>query len=253
MHRVPVARVRSLHRTTSIPATRSQPTKWVRRKYASSTTRDFVVGPNSRAVIDDFLFKPDGTATDVALNAVKGTFRFITGKSPKEVYSIKTPTMSIVVRGTIVDLHVLGSGESIASWQEGSGQACVAPAGQAGGGRTECRDVNAGDVVGSEPGGGFKTFKPGERRSDLAVINQGLGPGLAPEFRTRRHPWRSLPRQNAGIVGKLQARAPVSTTGVRGRRLVTGRQFPALPGSQAFFFGSGKAPNTRVRRYMVVA
>ncbi len=148
----------------------------------------FVVGPNSRAVIDDFLFKPDGTATDVALNAVKGTFRFITGKSPKEVYSIKTPTMSIVVRGTIVDLHVLGSGESIASWQEGSGQACVTPVGEAGGGRTECRDVNAGDVVGSEPGGGFKTFKPGERRSDLAVISQGLGPGLAPEFRTGTTP-----------------------------------------------------------------
>jgi FecR protein len=143
----------------------------------------FVVGPNSRVVIDEFLFKPDGTATAVALNAVKGTFRFITGKSPKEAYTLNTPTMSIGVRGTIIDLRVLISGESLAAWQEGSGQACVAPQGAAESARTMCEDAGPGTVIGSVPGGGFKNFQPGEQRQALVVLNSGLGPGLAPEFK----------------------------------------------------------------------
>ncbi len=144
----------------------------------------FVVGPHSRVVIDKFLFKSDGTATDVALNALKGTFRFITGKSPKEAYSIKTPTMSIVVRGTIIDFHVLNSGESIAAWQEGSGTACVAPAGSGGGSATECQDVQAGGVVGSNPNGGFKKLSTG---------------GTRPVRRVDRR--RSWPRPRSGVQG----------------------------------------------------
>jgi len=144
----------------------------------------FVVGPNSRVTIDQFVFNPDGTATDVVMNTVKGTFRFISGQSPHEVYSINTPTMTIGVRGTQINVRVLAGGYSYANWGEGTGQACVAPEGSPpGAARTECRDVNTGETVAGPPGGGFGNFRPGELRNLLTVLGNSLGhvrPGFGP-------------------------------------------------------------------------
>jgi hypothetical protein len=58
-----------------------------------------VVGPNSMMTIDAFVFADDDTARQISINAVRGAFRFIAGKSPKDVYSITTPTATIGVRG----------------------------------------------------------------------------------------------------------------------------------------------------------
>jgi len=58
-----------------------------------------VVGPNSMMVIDAFVFADQDTARQISINAVRGAFRFIAGKSPKDVYSITTPTATIGVRG----------------------------------------------------------------------------------------------------------------------------------------------------------
>ncbi len=58
-----------------------------------------VVGPNSTLVIDAFVFNRDDTARQVSISALKGAFRFISGKSPKDVYRITTPTATIGIRG----------------------------------------------------------------------------------------------------------------------------------------------------------
>jgi len=58
-----------------------------------------VIGPNSRLTIDTFVFNPDNTAQKVAITAIKGTFRFISGNSPAGAYSIRTPTMTLGLRG----------------------------------------------------------------------------------------------------------------------------------------------------------
>jgi hypothetical protein len=58
-----------------------------------------VVGPNSALVIDAFIFNKDDTARQVSISALKGAFRFISGKSPKDVYRITTPTATIGIRG----------------------------------------------------------------------------------------------------------------------------------------------------------
>ena len=47
-----------------------------------------VVGPNSQITIDSFVFKGPASAKDFSLDAVRGTFRFITGASAKQAYSI---------------------------------------------------------------------------------------------------------------------------------------------------------------------
>jgi hypothetical protein len=58
-----------------------------------------VVGPNSTMIIDAFVFSDDDTAREISINAVRGAFRFITGKSPKDAYTITTPTATIGTRG----------------------------------------------------------------------------------------------------------------------------------------------------------
>ncbi len=84
-----------------------------------------VVGPNSRLVVDTFVFNPDNTARQVTVDAVKGVFRFISGNSPNEAYSIRTPTMTIGIRGTTVDVHSEGA-ESRVVFLDGSGEGCDA-------------------------------------------------------------------------------------------------------------------------------
>ena len=65
-----------------------------------------VVGPNSHMTIDRFVFNPDNTASDVALNFVRGTFRFIGGVSDSEAYSFRTPAMTIGIRGSAFDISI---------------------------------------------------------------------------------------------------------------------------------------------------
>ncbi|HQZ11391.1 MAG TPA: FecR domain-containing protein [Devosia sp.] len=65
-----------------------------------------VVGPGSALLIEDYLRRDDGSAGRLAVNALSGTFRFITGNSAKGKYLITTPTGQIGVRGTAFDLYV---------------------------------------------------------------------------------------------------------------------------------------------------
>jgi len=76
----------------------------VQIKFDDST--ELVVGPSSSLVIEDYLLREDGSAGKLALNALAGTFRFVTGGAPKDRYTIKTPTGTIGVRGTAFEFYV---------------------------------------------------------------------------------------------------------------------------------------------------
>ena len=65
-----------------------------------------VVGPNSSLVIETYLLRSKSIVNKFAVKALGGSFRFISGKSPKQAYSIQTPTGTIGVRGTSFDLAV---------------------------------------------------------------------------------------------------------------------------------------------------
>ncbi|MBX9829585.1 MAG: FecR domain-containing protein [Xanthobacteraceae bacterium] len=65
------------------------------------------VGPRAEMTLDNFVYNPSqGGAGRVVLNAVQGTFRFISGSQKPSSYTIKTPVGNLGVRGTIVDLIV---------------------------------------------------------------------------------------------------------------------------------------------------
>ena len=66
-----------------------------------------VVGPSSALVINKYLMRGDGsTAQDFSIKALRGTFRFITGTSPKDAYDIQTANATIGIRGTGFDFWV---------------------------------------------------------------------------------------------------------------------------------------------------
>ena len=88
-----------------------------------SDNTKLVVGPNSLMTIDRFVLSSNSTASRVALNAVRGAFRFITGSSPKDAYTITTPTATIGVRGTQLDFSINSSGTSLAVF-EGAADMC---------------------------------------------------------------------------------------------------------------------------------
>lgn len=62
-----------------------------------------VVGPNSDLVIDRFLMRGGNKARKFSVNALRGTFRFISGHSAKNAYDIKTANATIGIRGTAFD------------------------------------------------------------------------------------------------------------------------------------------------------
>lgn len=83
----------------------------------SDQTR-LVVGPGSALTIESYLFN-GATADKFAINALAGSFRFISGHSPKAAYSINTPTASIAVRGTKFDFNVTRARTDLMLYQGG--------------------------------------------------------------------------------------------------------------------------------------
>jgi len=65
-----------------------------------------VVGPGSSLLIEKYLLRGNENTDRFAINALSGSFRFITGRSPKAAYEIKTPSATIGVRGTAFDFTV---------------------------------------------------------------------------------------------------------------------------------------------------
>lgn len=65
-----------------------------------------VVGPSSTLVIETYLLQNPTTVGNLTVNALGGTFRFISGNSPPANYHINTPTGTIGMRGTQLDVTV---------------------------------------------------------------------------------------------------------------------------------------------------
>jgi hypothetical protein len=65
-----------------------------------------VVGPGSNLLLDAFVMRSGNKAQKVSIMALRGTYRFITGKSDKAAYKISTSSATIGIRGTGFDFWV---------------------------------------------------------------------------------------------------------------------------------------------------
>jgi len=69
-----------------------------------------VVGAASSLLIDTSVMRNRRSMSSFIVNVLRGSFRFISGDSPKPAYAIRTPTATIGVRGTQFDFTVLPNG-----------------------------------------------------------------------------------------------------------------------------------------------
>jgi hypothetical protein len=96
-----------------------------------------VVGPNSNLVIDRFLMRGGNRAQKFSVNALRGTFRFISGDSAKNAYDIKTANATIGIRGTAFDFS--SGRETLVAVLEGGVRLCA---------RGSCETIPEGCGVG---------------------------------------------------------------------------------------------------------
>ena len=83
------------------------------------------IGPQGRITLDKFVYDPDKNTGQVTINFTKGAFRFISGKSGKENYEIKTPRVSLGIRGTVFDGYIADNGAAVFLLHEGAVNVCT--------------------------------------------------------------------------------------------------------------------------------
>lgn len=85
-----------------------------------------VIGPNSSVVIDSFVYSGNQSVGTMALSALVGTFRWITGTVHSQDYTIRTPRGELSIRGTAFDLSVTPEGDVTVVLYEGKVELCNA-------------------------------------------------------------------------------------------------------------------------------
>lgn len=82
------------------------------------------IGPNASMVLDVTMLRGKQKAKSFAVQALGGSFRFISGKSKKRAYSIQTPTATMAVRGTTFDMWVVPGTQSAMLVLDGTVRMC---------------------------------------------------------------------------------------------------------------------------------
>jgi hypothetical protein len=85
------------------------------------------IGPNASVVIDKYVLGEGGTIKKLTVRATKGTFRFISGRSPPSAYAIITPAGTLGVRGTANEVQILPDGRVVVVNLEGESEFCIDP------------------------------------------------------------------------------------------------------------------------------
>jgi hypothetical protein len=82
-----------------------------------------LVGPGSTLVIERFLLRGGNSVRKFSIDALRGTFRFISGNSAKNAYDIKTANATIGIRGTGFDFS--SGGATLVAVHAGRVQICA--------------------------------------------------------------------------------------------------------------------------------
>jgi hypothetical protein len=78
------------------------------------------LGPKTELLLDRYVFDPKASTSSVSMNLAKGVFRMVTGPSKFGSYSVKTPTATIGIRGTIVTVAVADNGATVVTMNSDS-------------------------------------------------------------------------------------------------------------------------------------
>jgi hypothetical protein len=123
------------------------------------------LGANANAVIDEYVFA--GEASRSAITLAKGAFRFISGQMPEKNMRLKTPSVSIGIRGTELKIDVYDDGSTELSTIEGAAN-IVSNA------TNEALDILAGHSVLADSNGVFGVIRDFIHKSKDEAIERGM-------------------------------------------------------------------------------
>ena len=96
-------------------------------KLVFSDNTNLSMGPGSTVTLNKFVYSGASRYEKATFQLVKGAFRFTTGASDKRAYEIQTPTATIGVRGTVLDIRVDAKvSDTLVVLQEGAASVCNA-------------------------------------------------------------------------------------------------------------------------------
>ncbi len=78
------------------------------------------VGPDSTVTLDAFVYDPSTKNSKMVVNTAVGVARFVTGRMGSPAYTIKTPTATIGVRGTVLTVSVEDNGDTSVVVEDGA-------------------------------------------------------------------------------------------------------------------------------------
>jgi hypothetical protein len=125
------------------------------------------IGPTSRVLLNHFVYSENASAQAMAVNLARGAFRFSSGALDVKAYKINTPTATIGVRGTIVDLFISAS-RTVMTMVEGQATGCTASGRQ-------CTTVREGETLIIDASGVHRSGAGGTRFSFQGLCDASAG------------------------------------------------------------------------------
>jgi hypothetical protein len=164
------------------------------------------VGPISHVVLDKFVYDPTPANQSVVIKLSVGVFRFTTGVLDKHAYNINTPTATVGVRGTVLDIKVESSRSRVTLVE---GKALVCPRRKDETFEQQQRACGKGAPAGGRPCDCVQLENPGQTAT--AVKTKGGGTIASPSGAAVQ--FASLCGSNPSLCsgGQYAGGAPLST------------------------------------------
>lgn len=168
------------------------------------------IGANSSVTLDKFVFDPSGRNSQVALSLSRGVMRFVSGDLSKDRYSIRTPTATMGIRGTILEISVAANGTTTTAVVEG--EATVSSAGKR-------RTVRSGFSTVTSRGRPPTPPRPVIPKSpQVRALKTALGPD--PDAKTIPVTAAAQPDTQSSQAASQQPPAPANDAGTGGMVIV---------------------------------
>ncbi|KQQ12024.1 hypothetical protein ASF53_15270 [Methylobacterium sp. Leaf123] len=154
------------------------------------------IGPNARITLNQYVYSEERPAGKVALNLLKGTYRFVTGDLDKKAYEIKTPVATIGVRGTVFDVWTTGA-RSVITLVDGEVRVCTRQASP-----QACLTLDQPGSVVIVTAGGVTPARPGSATRFSFGGYCGANPGLCTPTRFSERGGGPPPAAFAALCGR---------------------------------------------------
>jgi hypothetical protein len=123
------------------------------------------LGSNANVVVDEYVFA--GEASRSVITMTKGAFRFVSGQMPEKNVKLKTPTVTIGIRGTALKIDVYDDGSTELSTVEGAATIVSLIT-------NEALDILAGHSVLADKDGVFGVIRDFIHKSRDEAIERGI-------------------------------------------------------------------------------